>query len=555
MNLLQILKDLYGDNAHQIYHEITSLIEQEKISRESSWLSEKDVMLITYGDSLMRDGEMPLKTLNTFLNEYLKHEITNVHLLPMFPYTSDDGFSVVDYMKINPDLGDWSDINHLSKDYHLMFDGVINHISKESDWFKGFLNGDEQYQNFFITCDPNKDYSKVTRPRALPLYYAYRAKDEMTYIWATFSEDQVDLNYKNPKVLLEILRILIFYAKQGARFIRLDAIGFLWKEVGTSCIHLPETHKLIQIMRYVIDQTVPGTLLISETNVPHLENISYFGQNDEEASLVYQFPLPPLVLYTFIEEDTKKLSSWLKSLDETPLHQKNTYFNFLASHDGIGVRPVEGILSEDDKKKMIDHVMDAGGRISYKNNTDGTKSPYEMNISYVDAITSHTDDELKVSKFIASQAILVFLKGIPGIYIHSLLGTHNDLEGVLSSGINRRINRKKLDIVELEKTLSDSHTFTSEILSSYKHLISVRMSDPSFSPDALQEVMDEHPHLFVIKRHHPSQNYALIVFINVSKYIVQSHSSYQGKYVDTDEEVSGFIELKPFEYRIVKVML
>jgi sucrose phosphorylase len=553
MNLMQILHDLYGDEAHTIYQEITSLIESERISKEASWLSEKDVMLITYGDSIIKEGEMPLQTLHTFLNNHLKHEITNVHLLPMFPYTSDDGFSVVDYMKINPDLGDWHHINELSKDYDLMFDGVINHISKESDWFKGYLNGEKDYENFFITCDPHIDYSKVTRPRALPLYYAYRTKDNMTYIWATFSEDQVDLNYQNPRVLLAILKVMIYYAKQGARFIRLDAIGFLWKQIGTSCIHLAQTHKLIQIMRYVIDQTVPGTLLISETNVPHLENISYFGQNDEEASLVYQFPLPPLVLYTFIEEDTTKLSSWLKSLDDTPLHKKNTYFNFLASHDGIGVRPVEGILTEDDKKNMIDHVIHAGGRISYKNNTDGTKSPYEMNISYVDAITSNTDDDLKVRKFIASQAILVLLKGIPGIYIHSLLGTHNDLDGVLSSGINRRINRKKLNVVDLEQALSDSTSFESNILSSYKALIKVRMSDMSFSPDADQEVIDEHHHLFVMRRHHSSLDYNLIVFINVSKYIVQTTSTYQGEFFDTHETISGLIELKPFEYRILKV--
>lgn len=554
MDLLKLLKELYPDHAHDIYHQTLDLIDQEKTCTNYPWLSEKDVMLITYGDSMISDDEKPLKTLHRFLDIYLKDVMTDVHLLPMFPYSSDDGFSVIDYMKINPDLGTWDDIKSLGSNYHLMFDGVINHISKESDWFKGYLNNEKKYRDFFIPCDPDIDYAAVTRPRALPLYYAYQAKDKQVYLWATFSEDQVDLNYKNPEVLLSILKILIYYAKHGARFIRLDAIGFLWKEIGTACIHLPNTHKLIQIMRYVIDQTVPGTLLISETNVPHKENISYFGNDDNEASLVYQFPLPPLVLHTFITQNSHRLSIWVKSLDETPLHPKNTYFNFLASHDGIGVRPVEDLLDKEEKLRMLNHVIEAGGQISFKSNSDGTESPYEMNISYVDAITYGTADHLKVQQFISSQAILVFLKGVPGIYIHSLLGTKNDIEGLTKSGIKRRINRKKLHMAHITNTLNHHESFEAKILNAYNRLLKIRQSDPSFSPDAEQEVIFDDKRLLIIKRKNKRLLYSLVVIINTSHDVVKTIHPYHATDFLNDLPELGSVNMNPFEYKILKVI-
>lgn len=555
MDLYKTLKHLYQDKADKIYKSILNLIEKEKVDSHASWLNASDVMLITYGDSIMNQSEKPLQTLHHFLNKYLKSHIPNVHLLPMYPYTSDDGFSVVDYEKINPDLGSWDDIKELSKDFDLMYDGVINHISKESAWVKGYLADDKTYQNFFIPCDPKSDYSMVTRPRALPLYYPYPSKTGTRYLWATFSEDQIDLNYKEPQVLLRILEILIFYAKNGARFIRMDAIGFLWKKLGTSCIHLEETHMIIQVIRYVMDQTVPHTLLISETNVPHQENISYFGQNNNEASLVYQFPLPPLVLYTFIHHHSHRLISWIKSLDETPLHPKNTYFNFLASHDGIGVRPVEGLLSVEEKESMIAHVLNAGGRISYKNNPNGTKSPYEMNISYVDAIIYGEDETLKVDKFIASQAILVFLKGMPGIYIHSLLGTRNDMDGLLTSGINRRINRKKLKLNEIEHVLSLPDSFESKILAGYLKLIQERKSYRAFSPDASQEAISMDDRLIVLKRKHPMDTYAIYVIVNVSNQHISLNLPFDGFDLVSNKEIHQALEIKPYAYHLIKVVL
>ncbi len=316
--------------------------------RNKGWVSEKDTMLITYGDSIQREGQAPLATLNDFLKEYVGKTISSVHILPMFPFTSDDGFSVVDYKKINEDFGDWKDISDLGKSYKLMFDAVVNHMSKSSEWFQKFLLGEEPYKDYFVVADQNQDYSKVTRPRALPLLTPFQTNEGEKYVWTTFSEDQVDLNYKCVDLLIEILDVLIMYANEGAKYIRLDAIGFMWKELGTTCMHLEETHEIIKLSREVLECYAPGTILITETNVPHLDNISYFGNGFDEAQMVYQFPLPPLTLFSFITGNAKKLSAWAASLE--PLTESTSYFNFLASHDGKGMRPTEGILSQDEKK-------------------------------------------------------------------------------------------------------------------------------------------------------------------------------------------------------------
>ncbi|WP_206076212.1 alpha-amylase family glycosyl hydrolase [Marinitoga lauensis] len=295
------LKFLYSNEAEEVYNKLMNLIERYKISDKDIDLTEKDVILITYGDSIKKEGEKPLHTLHKFLNDHVKDIINTVHILPFFPYSSDDGFSVIDYKKVNPELGNWEDIERLSKDYNLMFDAVINHISKQSEWFKEYLKGNPKYKNYFIEQEPVEELKKVTRPRALPLLHVYETKDGKKYIWTTFSEDQIDLNYKSTDLFLEIVEILLFYAKKGAKLIRLDAIGYLWKELGTTCIHLEQTHKMIQLFRDILDLTAKDVILITETNVPHKENISYFGDGYNEAQMVYNFSLPPLVLHSFYQ--------------------------------------------------------------------------------------------------------------------------------------------------------------------------------------------------------------------------------------------------------------
>lgn len=536
---------IYPDkDANKIISKVEKLANKYETKQTgSSWISEKDAMLITYGDSIVEEGKPGLETLNEFLTKYVNDAISAVHILPMFPYTSDDGFSVVDYKKINPDLGEWKDVENLSKNYKLMFDAVVNHISKSSDWFQKYLKQEKPYDEYFITCDPNADYSKVTRPRALPLLTKFETAKGEKYVWTTFSKDQIDLNFKSVDVYLEVLDVLLTYASRGARFIRLDAIGFLWKELGTTCMHHPKTHEIIKSYRAILDEYMPGTLIITETNVPHEENISYFGNGDDEAQLVYQFPLPPLTMFSILTGNAEKLSKWADSLDEPK--QGTTYFNFLSSHDGIGVRPVEGILNEEEKKVLLDNTLKNGGVISYKNNSDGSKSPYELNINYQDALASPDEsDEIRINKFLAAETILLSMQGLPGIYVHSLIGSRNDYYGKEISGIPRRINREKININYLEKELNNS-TNRKKIFDEILRRLKIRGEHKEFAPDSKQKILSLDKRVFALER--ISKDKKITVLVNVSSDEVQLDIENKGLDIISEIYVDKKVNLNPLQ--------
>jgi sucrose phosphorylase len=307
-------------------------------------LSECDALLITYADQLREPERAPLHTLAEFAKARLAGVVSGVHLLPFYPWSSDDGFSVKDFFAVDPAFGDWPDLERFRPEFDLMFDAVFNHMSAQGEWFQKFLADDPERRDFFVTVTGNPDLSQVVRPRALPLLTEFQTARGPEKVWTTFSADQVDLNFKNPAVLLATIRALLFYVRHGAKFIRLDAIAYLWKEIGTTCIHLPQTHQVIQLMRAVLDEVAPDVRLITETNVPHRDNISYFGDGTNEAQLVYNFALPPLVLHSLATGNAQKLTGWAAAL-ELPSPQ-TTFFNFLASHDGIGMNPARGILSQ-----------------------------------------------------------------------------------------------------------------------------------------------------------------------------------------------------------------
>lgn len=552
-NIIKKLQFLYKEKSEEVYNEIEGIFEKykNKSSSMKPWVTENDVMLITYGDSIKESEKPPLQTLREFLVKYANETITSVHILPFYPYTSDDGFSVVDYREINQELGDWQDVNGLAQNFDLMFDAVINHISKSSMWFQGYINGEEQYKDYFIEADPSLDYSKVTRPRALPLLTPFETSNGYKNIWTTFSDDQIDLNFKNPKVLLEILDILSMYATNGARFLRLDAIGFMWKKIGTSCMHLEETHTLIKLIREVLEVSAPGTILITETNVPHEDNISYFGNGFDEAQMVYQFPLPPLTLFSFLTGNAKKLSEWADSLE--PTTSGTSYFNFLSSHDGIGMRPTEGILREDEKQFMVERTLAHGGRVSYKDNGDGTKSPYELNINYLDALTHPDDnDEVCVTKFMAAHTILLSVVGVPGIYIHSLLGSRNYYQGVEESGINRRINREKLNLEEVVTEL-ESDSLRNKVFYSLSERIKLRRAQEAFSPNAKQKVLFFDDRVFSIVRYNEVTEDHITVLVNVSdQHVELRDTNILGKDIISNNQIRGNIVLQPYQSMWIK---
>jgi sucrose phosphorylase len=349
-------------------------------NKKKKFLNEKDIVLITYGDNIQATNKNPLQSLFKFSDEYLDQAINIIHILPFYPYSSDDGFSVIDYKKVNPALGDWKDIEDIGQRFNLMFDLVANHVSSESVWFKEYLQGNPKYDNYFISIDKDSDLSSVTRARTHPLLTKFKRKGEEIYLWTTYSPDQIDINFANEDVLLEIIDVILFYAGKGARVIRMDAIGHIWKKLGTSCINLKETHYIIQLIRAILDEIFPDTLLLTQTNVPHKENISYFGNGYNEVQLVYQFALPLLILHTFYTGDASRLLEWASGVKN--VSDKTAFFNVLATHDGLGVVPVKAILTDREITDIADNIKERGGFISYKTTKDGSKEPFKYKEIY-----------------------------------------------------------------------------------------------------------------------------------------------------------------------------
>lgn len=517
-----LLRFVYGADAADLQTQIDALIARYRPKLTASQpdgphLTEKDSVLITYGDMVQADGEAPLATLAAFLQETVADAVNSVHILPFFPYSSDDGFSVIDCTAVDPALGDWDEVARLGGAYRLMFDAVINHISAESAWFQAFLRDEPPYTDYFTVVDPATDLSDVFRPRALPLLTPVTTPSGVKHVWTTFSADQIDLNYASPALLLDVLDVLLTYVERGARLIRLDAVGFIWKEVGTTCIHLPQAHAIIQLMRAVLDQVAPHVVLVTETNVPHQDNISYFGDGRNEAQMVYNFTLPPLTLHAFHTGDATTLSRWAKTL-ETP-SERTTFFNFLASHDGIGLTPARDILSAAEIDRLVDRVQALGGRVSFKTNSDGSQSAYELNINYLDALG--VPDEVEsaetvTARFLASQAIMLSLAGVPGVYFHSLVGSRSWRAGVAITGRNRTINREKLPRRQLEDELRAPDSLRNRVFTGYCRMLRTRSAEPAFHPNGAQRVLDLHPAIFAVERTAPDGHSRVLCLHNVS---------------------------------------
>ncbi len=511
--IVRLLVFLYGEEkAAQVWpalaNRLAGFLHHPSPAPEN--LTERDVILITYGDQFREPGQPPLQTLHAFLNVYLRDAISGVHILPFFPYSSDDGFSVMDYHQVDTALGNWEDVAAIGRDYRLMFDFVANHVSRQSAWFQAFLRDEAPYRDYFIVFDPTADLSQVVRPRALPLLTPVETINGTRHVWTTFSDDQIDLNYANPQVLLEMTDVLLHYVAHGAQIIRLDAIAYLWKEIGTPCLHLPQTHAVVKFWRAVLDAVAPHILLITETNVPHAENISYFGEplpetgSTDEAQMVYNFSLAPLTLHALQTGDATQLSRWAATL--RPPSPGAAFFNFIASHDGIGMLPARGILSEAEVQALVAQTLAHGGQVSYKANGDGTTSVYELNTTLYDFLNdpTHPDPESDVPRFLASQAILLSLAGVPGIYVHSLFGSRNCHECFAATGQARSLNRHKFDLAEMEAVLADPRRHEGRVFEAYRRLLRLRRQEPAFHPAGGQQVLNLGPGVFAVLRTPPS---------------------------------------------------
>lgn len=553
--LARFLGKLYGAvAANEILREINGLLDRyksvAKSTRSGTGLTEEDILLITYGDSLREGATAPLHVLHRFYKEYLDGVFSAVHILPFHPYSSDDGFSVIDYHAVRDDLGTWADIGELAADCRLMADAVVNHMSSQSPWFNRFLDGDEAFAEFFFESSPDEDLSTVVRPRTSPLLTKFSdANGEERHVWTTFSADQVDLNYRNPAVLVAVLDVLYYLVSKGARLLRLDAVTFLWKQSGTSSANLEETHLLIKIMRAAISMLRDDVVVITETNVPHRENVAYFGDGHDEAHMVYNFALPPLIAYSFISENSRHLSEWASQL-ELPSDEV-CFLNFSSSHDGVGVRPVEEILDEHELQSLVDAAKAAHGLVSSRTLEDGKEHPYELNCTYIDLISSPDDDEeTLVSRFIASQAIVLAMPGVPAIYIQSLLGTRNDLAKVKQTGRARSINRSQHEYADIVNALSDPARLESKVFERLTAMIRHRRQIAAFSPYAPFEVVHLGEQVFALRRGDPGAGATILCVVNLTNQEATVKIPATGKDILTGEQIAaGTSKLKPFATR------
>jgi sucrose phosphorylase len=481
-----------------------------------SW-SEEDSFLITYGDTILSDARRPLQNTLDFLNGHLKDTVSGVHILPFFPFTSDDGFAVSDYDNVRPDLGDWNDIGAIGAAYRLMSDVVINHASAGHYWFQQFLEDKLPGRDFIKTATPDEDLSQVTRPRPSPLLYAHETEAGDKWVWCTFGPDQIDLDFANPDVLCAFIRLLRLYINKGVRVFRLDAVGFLWKQPGTNCLHLQETHEIVKLMRTLIDHLADNIWLITETNVPAHENLEYFG-NSNEAHLIYNFALPPLLVHALLTGRSSYLRRWMMSTSPTP--DGCTMFNFSASHDGIGLRPVEGLLPPEEIARMSETVQGFGGRLTMRS-YGAQQVPYEMNTTLFSALRGTVDgpDGYQIDRFLASQTIMMSLEGIPAFYVQSFLASENDEARAATTGRNRSLNRTQWRMEDIDTQLASCDTPMAQIFSEMRRRIGIRKKQKAFHPDATQFTLHIKPGMFGFWRLSLDRRQSLFVVTNMTAYM------------------------------------
>lgn len=521
--VLHHLDTIYHDQALDIDYvtltqtllNIMKLPSDQVISHSHVEWQANDIVMITYGNSILSQNNSPLGALHDFTDKYLSDIVNTLHILPFFPFSSDDGFAVKDFDTVDHQLGDWHDINQLTKDYKVMADLVINHCSSEHHWFKNFTEDKSPGKDYFVITSLDDDISQVVRPRTSPLMRPTNTSVGLKQVWCTFSHDQVDLNFKNPAVLIEFAKVIKNYIDQGISLFRLDAVGFLWKEVGTSCLSLHQTHEIIRLIRTLVENINPHIILITETNIPNRENLSYFG-NGNEAHCIYNFSLPPLLLNTLITGDCAYLKQWMMSMP--PAQLGTAYLNFIASHDGIGLRPIEGLLADNEIQQLINTMQQFGGKISWRTGLNGINSPYEINITLFDALkgTIKGEDQLGLERFICAHAIMVALEGIPAIYIHSLIGTMNDIDKLEKTGHARSINRHQWDYDALTAALANQHSTHHQVYKKMHNLLQIRAKQPAFHPNATQFTLHLGQALFGFWRQSLDKKQSVFCIYNIS---------------------------------------
>ena len=487
------LREIYPGHSEQEINSVWSQLLQildpfcgnkgtNKLEIESIWDS-SSVVLITYPDSIYRKDESTLKTLTEFVKNRLGGLSSVIHVLPFLPSTSDGGFAVSNHEKIDDTFGNWNDLKDLSSKHKIMADLVLNHVSSSHPWVHQFIKSEDPGPSYIVSPSETNVWENVIRPRNTSLFTNINTKQGFKSVWTTFGPDQIDVDWRNPHIFLEFLKLLVRYITNGADWIRLDAIAFIWKEPYTTCLHLDPVHSIVKLLNKCLKIIKPSAVLITETNVPEKENLSYLIEGNE-ANLAYNFTLPPLLLEAIYTGKTDLLKSWLSTWKELPRH--TSLLNFTSSHDGIGLRALEGIMDDQRIHNLLVESEKRGGLVSHRRLSNGDDQPYELNISWWSAMSNEGSDNtvFQFERFLLSQLFTLSIKGVPAFYLPSVLASPNDIDSFRKTGQRRDLNREKFEANQLLDVLKNFDSPASKNISYLTHIVKVRSRLKAFHPEA-----------------------------------------------------------------------
>ncbi len=526
--LLQILDDFSEKSAY------------EEIRDKERW-NESHSVLITYADSIYKNGEATLITLRKLLSKHFGSLSKVVHILPFLKSTSDGGFAVSSYDSLEEKFGCWDDLRSISENHDLMADLVLNHVSSSHPWVQQFIKSQEPGISNVFSPRQNLDWSNVVRPRSSSLFSQINTEDGPKQVWTTFGPDQIDLNWHNPKMTLEFLNLIINYLSNGIKWLRLDAVGFIWKESGTTCLHLPKAHSIVRLLRVLLNNLLDDGVLITETNVPQKENLSYLITGDE-AHMAYNFPLPPLLLEAIITSRADILNSWI--FDWPILPEDTTLFNFTASHDGVGLRALEGLMNEQRIKDLLINCEKRGGLVSHRRLSNGDDKPYELNISWWSAMEDSSRDakRFQYERFILSQLLVMALKGVPAFYLPALLASENDIKSFSMTGQRRDLNREKFKSENLSAVLNNPESNANKNLKYLRNAMDVRSELKQFHPCSQMKCLSKgRSDIVVIKRGKGPESVFAIHNMTENKINYQLNDNDLPKIIDNNFNTHDFL--------------
>ncbi len=443
-----------------------------------------EIMLITYADSLGKN----LKDLHTVLNTHYKDAVGGVHILPFFPSSADRGFAPMRYDKVDEAFGDFSDVEAIGKEYYLMFDFMVNHISASSEYFQDFLQKKDksQYKDLFIRYSEFWDGGEPTeeqvdliykrKPRApyIEVEFADGSKEK---IWCTFCEEQIDLDVTKEKTKAFIRDTLKEMCRHGAAVIRLDAFAYAVKKQNTSCFFIePDIWELLYDIEKIVKEE--DAEILPEIH----EHYTIPMKIADKGFWIYDFALPVLTLHALYNHTGEYLKRWLEMC---PMKQ----FTTLDTHDGIGIVDVKDLLPDEEIEKVKEQMYKEGANVKkiYSSEAYNNLDIYQVNTTYYSALGNHDD------AYLLARAIQFFAPGIPQVYYVGMLAGSNDIALMEETKNGRDINRHYYSVEEVAAQQERP------VVQKLKELMVLRNTNPAFSLEGTISVQTEGERLVITR--------------------------------------------------------